>query len=110
MLYAAGLDILVSAKDQEYERFPKLNVDGAADPKGFTQFIVGTGGRSLAAMHEPTAGNLVAAQYGHSGAANNPDSWGVIKFTLNDNSYGWEFVGTDPARFSDKSTTPVACN
>lgn len=107
MLYAAGLDILVSAKDQQYERFPKLGVDGAADPKGFSQFIVGTGGRSLAAMHQPAAGNPVAAQFGGNGT---PDSWGVIKFTLNDNSYGWEFVGTDPARFSDKSTTPVSCN
>jgi len=109
MLYAAGLDILVSAKDKQYERFPKLDVDGAADPKGFAQFIVGTGGRSLDRMNAATAGNPVAAQYGGTGTGNQ-DSWGVIKFTLNDNSYGWEFVGTDPARFSDKSTAPVACN
>jgi hypothetical protein len=34
----------------------------------------------------------------------------VIQFKLNDNSYEWKFVGTDAARFSDASTTPVACN
>lgn len=109
-LYKAGLDILVSAKDKQYERFPKLGIDGAADPKGFAQFIVGTGGRSLDAMHAPVTGNPVEAQFGHTGAPNNPDSWGVIKFTLNDNSYSWEFLGTDPARFTDKSSAPVACN
>jgi len=110
MLYGAGLDILVSAKDKQYERFPKLNVDGAADPKGFAQFIVGTGGRSLDHMTAAASGNPVAAQFGGAGSGGAPDSWGVIKFTLNDNSYGWEFVGTDAARFSDKSTAPVACN
>jgi hypothetical protein len=112
MLFGAGLDILVSAKDQLYERFPKLDYDGAPNDKGFAQFVVGTGGRSLAAMHAPTAGNPVKAQYGAPSpfVSGWTDSWGVIQFKLNDNSYEWKFVGTDAARFSDASTTPVACN
>ncbi|MFN2570964.1 MAG: fibronectin type III domain-containing protein [Gemmatimonadales bacterium] len=110
LLYNAGVDVLVSAKDKQYERFPKLNIDGAADTKGFAQFIVGTGGRSLDRMHAAAAGNPVAAQFGGAGSGGAPDSWGVIKFTLNDNSYGWEFTPTAAGGFSDKSTTPVACN
>ena len=107
-LYAAGADILVSAKDKQYERFPKLNVDGAPDPKGFAQFIVGTGGRSLDHMNAAASGNPVAAQFG--GVTGTPDSWGVMKFTLHDGSYDYEFIPTAPGGFTDKSTTSVACN
>jgi hypothetical protein len=106
MMYAAGLDVLVSAKDQQYQRFPKLNFDGIADPAGFAQFIVGTGGRSLAAKHDPTGGNPVAAQFGRvDGVA---DSWGVIKFTLNASSYKWEFVPTLSGGFTDSGEQ--SCN
>ena len=107
MLYGAGVDILLSAQDKQYERFPKLNVDGAADAHGFAQFIVGTGGRSLDAMHAASGGNPVAAQFGGQGNAV-PDSWGVVKFTLNANSYDWAWVGTNPTAFSDSGTQ--ACN
>jgi len=106
MLYGAGVDILLSAQDKQYERFPKLNVDGAADPHGFAQFIVGTGGRSLDAMHAASGGNPVAAQFGGQGNAV-ADSWGVVKFTLNANSYDWAWVGTTGA-FTDSGTQ--ACN
>jgi hypothetical protein len=106
MLYAAGADILVSAKDKQYERFPKTNVDGVADAAGFAQFIVGTGGRSLDRMHAPLAGNPVAAQFG--GSATAPDSWGVIKFTLEASGYKWEFVPTLSGSFTDSGT--ASCN
>jgi hypothetical protein len=107
MLYAAGADVLLSANDKQYMRFPKTNVDGVADPAGFAQFVVGTGGRSLDAMHAPAAGNPVAAQFGGQGNTV-PDSWGVVKFTLNANSYDWAWVGTNPSAFSDSGTQ--ACN
>src|ERR1041384_4868428 len=109
-LYAAGADILVSAKDKQYERFPKSTPDGVADAKGFAQFIVGTGGRSLDRMNAPTGGNPVAAQFGGAGSGGAPDSWGVIKFTLRDGSYDYEFVPTPGNTFTDKSSTSVACN
>ena len=105
-MYAAGADILLSAKDKQYMRFPKADVDGVPNAAGFAQFVVGTGGRSLDAMHAPTAGNPVAAQFG--GQTGVPDSWGVIKFTLNANSYDWAWVGTNPTAFSDSGTQ--ACN
>jgi hypothetical protein len=110
MLYGAGADILVSAKDKQYERFPKTNVDGVADAHGFSQFIIGTGGRSLDQMHTPAAGNLVAAQFARpvSAPANWVDSWGVVKFTLKAGSYDWEWVGTQPGAFTDSGS--ATCN
>jgi len=107
MLYAAGADVLLSSKDKQYMRFPKTNVDGVADAAGFAQFVVGTGGRSLDAMHAPAAGNPVAAQFGGQGNAV-PDSWGVVKFTLNASSYKWEFVPTLSGGFTDSGEQ--ACN
>jgi hypothetical protein len=107
MLYAAGADILLSANQKQYMRFPKSNEDGVANAAGFAQFVVGTGGRSLDAMHTPLADNPVAAQFGGQGNAV-PDSWGVVKFTLNASSYKWEWIGTNPAAFSDSGEQ--ACN
>jgi len=107
-LYASGADVLVSAKDKQYERFPKSDPDGAANPKGFAQFIVGTGGRSLDRMNAATGGNPVAAQFG--GVTGTADSWGVMKFTLHDGSYDYEFIPTAAGGFTDKSTSSVACN
>lgn len=107
MLYGAGADVLLSAKDKQYMRFPKTNVDGIPDAAGFAQFVVGTGGRSLDALHAPAAGNPVAAQFGGQGNAV-PDSWGVIKFTLNASSYKWEFVSTLSGGFTDSGEQ--ACN
>jgi hypothetical protein len=99
-LYAAGVDVLVSSKDHVYERFPQTNPDGVIDvAQGFRQFIVGTGGRTLWNTQTPTTSN-VEAQAGLQQGAH-----GVIKFTLNANSYKWEFVPTTPGGFTDTGET-----
>jgi hypothetical protein len=104
LLYSFGADILVSSKDKIYARFPQTNADGVPDARGFRQFLVGTGGRSFDQTVTP-AGSPVEVQQGGSNG-----SWGVIKFTLSDNSYSWEFIPTLAGGFSDKSLTPVSCN
>ncbi|HET9387360.1 MAG TPA: fibronectin type III domain-containing protein [Gemmatimonadales bacterium] len=106
LLYTAHADLLVSAKDAIYARFPKTNNDGVAAADGFRQFIVGTGGRSLHQAVTP-AGSPVEAQQGNNtpGASN-----GVIKFKLNQDSYEWEFIPTVPGGFTDKSDAPIPCN
>jgi hypothetical protein len=105
LLYAAGADILVSSKDKIYARFPQTNADGVPDPKGFRQFIVGTGGRSLDETRTP-AGSPVEVQEG----SNSGNSNGVIKFTLHESSYEWEFIPTLAGGFTDKSSAPVPCH
>jgi len=104
ILFAAGADVLVSAKDKVYARFPQTDNDGVPNALGFRQFLVGTGGRSLDQMITP-AGSPVEAQNGGAGGSN-----GVIKFTLNDNSYEWEFIPTLAGGYTDKSTAPVPCH
>jgi hypothetical protein len=100
-LYAAGVDVLVSANDHVYERFPQMDAVGNKDPKGFRQFIVGTGGLTTWSTITPTT-SVVESQ----GAR----TWGVLKLTLNANSYEWEFMPAAGGTFTDKSTAPVACN
>lgn len=106
LLYAAHADLLVSAKDAIYARFPKTTNNGVAAADGFRQFIVGTGGKSLHKAVTP-AGSPVEKQQGNNTPGN---SNGVIKFKLNQDSYEWEFVPTVPGGFTDKSDAPVPCN
>jgi len=105
LLYAAHADLLVTSYDKIYARFPQTDNNGVPAAYGFRQFIVGTGGRSLDKAVTP-AGSPVEVQEGN----NNGNSNGVIKFTMTDNSYAWEFIPTLAGGFTDKSTAPVSCH
>jgi hypothetical protein len=100
MLNEAGADVLVSGNDRVYSRFAKQTFDGEASPTGIRQFIVGTGGRSLAntagLVNPPTLEVRDASVHG------------VIKFTLDTASYNWEFIPTVAGGFTDSGTT--GCN
>jgi hypothetical protein len=104
-MYGVGVDLLVSAKDHIYARFPQTDRDGVADPAGFRQFIVGTGGSSLHQTIAATAGNPVEVQNGGT-----TGSYGVLKLKLNDASYEYEFIPTTAGGFTDKSSAPVPCH
>jgi hypothetical protein len=97
MLTEAGADVLVSGNDRVYSRFALQNFEGVADPNGIRQFIVGTGGRSLAntagLMNPPTLEVRDASVHG------------VIKFTLDTASYNWQFIPTVAGGFTDSGTT-----
>lgn len=94
-----GADVVISAKDKVYARFAPQTYLGVADPGGIRQFIVGTGGRSLDNLGATAPPTLEAS----SDEAN-----GVLKLTLNADSYDWEFVPTVPGGFTDTGTT--ACH
>lgn len=67
-----------------YQRWAPQAPDGNAAANGMTQFVVGTGGRSLTSLgHPPRPANLVAAQ---------DDAFGVLKMTLGDGTYAFEFL------------------
>jgi hypothetical protein len=106
LLYNAGADLLISSKDKLYARFPQTNANGVPDAKGFRQFIVGTGGRSFDQVITPAAGNPVEKQNGGFQTG----SWGVLKLTLDANSYSFEFIPTVAGGFTDKSDAPVPCH
>jgi hypothetical protein len=87
LLYAAGADVVLSGHDHLYERFAPQDADGRLDPqRGMREFIVGTGGALLY--------NFVTL------AANSEHrlrAFGVLKLTLETDSYQWQFIQTNGA-------------
>ena len=93
-------DKFISAKDKLYERFAPQTHLGVADPNGIRQFIVGTGGRtSLDAMPAGKPPTLETIDN---------STQGVLKLTLGDSSYSWEFIPVAGGTFKDSGTT--ACH
>ena len=82
VLYAAGVEIVVNAHDHLYERFGPQDPDGFPDPvRGIRQFIAGTGGAPLYDVVAVKANSEVVVR-----------SFGVLKLTLEQDSYRWEFI------------------
>jgi hypothetical protein len=90
----AGADLLLTGHDHTYERFVPMDADGAPDPAGMTQFVVGTGGRSLYGFGEilPTS------------AAHDSSTYGVLQLTLREGAYDWAFVPTEDGGFTDSGS------
>jgi hypothetical protein len=98
ILYHQAVDLVVSGHDHIYERFGPQDPDRRADRRGVRQFIVGTGGGSLYEFG-PIKTNS---------EAHNNRSHGVIKFTLRDQSYDWEFIPIAGQNFTDRGS--AACH
>jgi hypothetical protein len=94
-LYAAGAEIVLNGHWHWYERFDPQDPMGTPDPKGIVEFIVGTGGKSLGTIGSVRAPNS---------AAGSSDSFGVLKLTLRDGGYDWEFVPEGTSSFSDSGS------
>jgi hypothetical protein len=93
-LYAAGADVVVNGHDHDYERFAPQDPSGAEDrERGIRQFVAGTGGTPLRGFDDPVPNSELRAVVAH----------GVLKFTLRDGSYDWEFIAVDSA-ISDRGT------
>jgi hypothetical protein len=100
-LYAAGVDVVLTGHDHNYERFAPQNPAGDADPeKGLVQFVVGTGGAPHRALGElqPNSAASTAAAGDH----------GVLKMTLKPDRMDFEFVGVPGAAFKDTGT--IVCH
>ena len=81
LLAEHNTEILLSGHDHLYERFARQLADGRSDPRGFRQFVVGTGGaRSYQlARREPHSQAIFSTH-------------GVLRLTLRPLAYQWEFV------------------
>lgn len=82
-LQEAGADVVVSSHRHVYERFARMNADGAADPNGIRQFVVGTGGDGLQRFGGEIAANSEARMEGVQG---------VLKLILRPDGYDWQFL------------------
>src|ERR1041385_2747537 len=96
VLYAAGADVVVNAHYAFYERFAPQTPAGVADPTGgIREFVAGTGGAAVQAFGTVRANSQVR----------NSGTFGVLKLTLNNGSYSWQFVPVAGKTFSDSGST-----
>lgn len=94
-LYEANAEIVVNGHDHDYERFAPQDPDGAADAaRGIREFVVGTGGKNHRPFGEPKPNS----------EARNADSFGVLKLTLGDKSYDWQFIPEAGKTFTDSGS------
>lgn len=94
-LYDANADVVVNGHDHNYERFAPQNPDGRSDAaRGIREFVVGTGGKN----HRPI---LLAKPNSES---RNADAYGVLKLTLREGAYDWQFVAEPGKHFTDSGT------
>ena len=91
-LYDAGADVVLAGHDHNYQRYPKLGKNGFRDANGVRSFVVGTGGRHLYGL-APDARRDTATD----------TSWGVLKLTLGETSFHWEFLAVDGS-YTDTGT------
>jgi hypothetical protein len=93
-LYAAGADVIISAHEHFYERFAPQTPEGVADSQfGIRQFIVGTGGAPLSQPVRRVANSEAVLS-----------AFGVLRLTLESQSYRWEFLSVDGGAILDAGT------
>jgi len=86
-LYAAGVELVLSGHDHDYERLAPMDADGQADAaRGVRQFVAGTGGAMLTPY----------LWLNNQSEARSNWRTGVLKLVLKENSYEWEFLPVQP--------------
>ena len=94
-LYDYNAEIVISGHDHNYQRFAPQTPAGVADPvRGIREFVVGSGGVSHYNFSTPIANT----------EAYNNDTYGVIKLTLSDGSYSWEFIPVAGKTYTDSGS------
>jgi hypothetical protein len=93
-----GAEIVLTGHDHNYQRWAPRDANGAADPQGIRQFVVGTGGRSHYALGSPPP-NVEAF---------NSDTFGILQLTLHPTGYDWTFIPVAGKSFTD--TGSDACH
>lgn len=95
-LYEYGAEIVLAGHEHNYERFFPQDDAGNRVSNGITEFVAGMGGRNFTQF--VTKSPNVAAQ--------NANTFGVLKLLLKDSSAEYEFVAIpgSTSGFSDKGT------
>lgn len=94
-LHDAGAELVINGHEHNYERFKQMNAAGSAVSKGLREIIVGTGGAPLYGFGSIRSTSQVRNSTAH----------GVLKLTLNSNSYSWQFIPVAGKTFRDSGTT-----
>jgi hypothetical protein len=97
-LHEAGADVVLGGHAHNYERFAPQDPTGKADPRGMTQFVVGTGGASHEAFTTIQPNSMVRDN----------TTFGVLRMTLKAASYDWQFQPVAGGSFTDSGTSECA--
>jgi PKD repeat protein len=93
-LYAGGADIVLNAQQHHYERFAPMTPTGVVDnTRGIREFNVGTGGESTGMPTVIHPNSLVRSI-----------AFGVLKLTLQNGSYSWQYMPMAGETFTDSGT------
>jgi calcineurin-like phosphoesterase family protein len=92
-LVAQGVDVVLNGHNHGYERFDLQDANGVAGPAGIREFVVGTGGKSLAGFGPVQPNSEVRSA-----------AYGVLQLTLHGASYSWRFVSVAGSSFSDSGS------
>jgi hypothetical protein len=93
-LYDARADVVLTAHDHNYQRYPRLNKQGQIDRvRGIRNFVVGTGGRRLYTLRSDSRRQ-----------AANGRTFGVLQLTLRPASYLWRFIPVAGQRYRDSGS------
>jgi acid phosphatase type 7 len=91
----AGVDLVLSGHDHNYQRYAKMNGTGGVDTqKGIPLFVVGTGGKSNYALKTRPSGLQ----------ASNATTDGVLKLTLKSAGYDWNFLPEKGKTYTDSGS------
>jgi len=94
-LYGGGAELVINAHTRNYERFAPQKPDGTPDPtRGIREIVVGTGGLSHGAFGTVAPNSEVR----------DATSYGVLKLTLNDTDYTWQFIPVAANGFTDSGS------
>jgi acid phosphatase type 7 len=95
-LYAAGVELVLNGHHHSYERFAPMTPAGEIDPvRGIREIVVGTGGAGLYSFDAPAPNSEVRFV----------SDYGLLKLTLAEGSYSWEFVTVTGARIDSGSAS-----
>jgi hypothetical protein len=94
ILYRADAELVINGHEHNYERFAPMNAAGEPHPEGMRAFVVGTGGGNLYELGSPLP----------TSEAQNDAAHGVLKLTLHESSYEWEFISVPGSTFTDRGS------
>jgi acid phosphatase type 7 len=93
-LYDAHAEVVMNGHDHDYERFGRQDPSGVADVYGIREFVVGTGGAGQRPFTTVQANSRVR----------NTGALGILKLSLYDGTYTWQFVPVAGQTFTDSGS------
>jgi hypothetical protein len=90
-----GADLVLNGHEHGYQRWVAMDASGAAVPNGIVEIVAGTGGTGLVGFSGTKPANTVVR---------NATTNGVLKLTLRESGYDYEFKPVAGQAFTDLGT------